>query len=304
MPQYSLGKLIKEARERRNLTQDELSNGICASQTLSKIETNVRPPNQKVAVKLLERLGFPSRLYNLDIEEENSKKLEIERILYYKLAHNDLDFDTLLEQYKESGETLDMLESQVYLMFSAIQKEADKEQPCIVLDLYVQALKQTMPSFELDANTYPKVMTFDELALLTRIANTDYTVGNTERALTRMIYVYNHYIEEKIDPLEASYHIPDILFKISIWEGEVGNAQGQIDFAKKGLEFCSKNNRNIRFDELTYSLACGFAQQGNMELAKLAFDKAFSIMDAFEHIELKKYYMELAKNRFFDLEFS
>ena len=61
MANYPIGGLIAEMRNRQNLSQEELTEGICAVSTLSKIENGVQMPSRKVYEALMQRLGIPSR---------------------------------------------------------------------------------------------------------------------------------------------------------------------------------------------------------------------------------------------------
>ena len=54
---YIIGKLIGEFRKRKKISQEELSFGICAVSTLSKIESGKQIPNRKTAEALLSKLG-------------------------------------------------------------------------------------------------------------------------------------------------------------------------------------------------------------------------------------------------------
>ena len=293
MAQYSLGSIIKEARERMNLTQEELSLGICSSQTLSKIETEARPPSQKVAEKLLEKLGLPVRLYNIPQNYKEEKRLELERLLYRYLIldENFLDFNVfdILGQYKNCDEKMDMVESQTYYMYKAIAKERySKTSASEVLNLYVTALQQTQENFTLDTSAYPKVMTFDELSILTSIARLDYEVKNKIRAFERLKYVSFHYENKGMNILEISYRMPKVLCTLSKWAVELKKADEAVFYAQKGLDFCSKNNRNLNFDYLAYYKACGLALQKNKD-AEQAFEDAFYVMDAMGHSEQKMY---------------
>lgn len=58
METYNIGKIIRETRTRRNISQEELSDGICSPVTLSRIENGMQKPSLKIEAALLERLGY------------------------------------------------------------------------------------------------------------------------------------------------------------------------------------------------------------------------------------------------------
>ena len=53
---YKIGNVIRKRRIDLNLTQEELSFGICSVSTLSKIENGERYPNKKNFDALMQRL--------------------------------------------------------------------------------------------------------------------------------------------------------------------------------------------------------------------------------------------------------
>ena len=76
MPLYSVGKVIKEARERlrcldkKKYSQENLCDGICSVPTLSKIECGLQNPSKKVMEALLQRLGLPIGIYNISATDK------------------------------------------------------------------------------------------------------------------------------------------------------------------------------------------------------------------------------------------
>ncbi|MCD7822757.1 MAG: helix-turn-helix domain-containing protein [Oscillospiraceae bacterium] len=58
MDKIEIGSLIKTCREDKNITQEELCNGICTASTLSRIESGKFNSNTSILARLLERLGL------------------------------------------------------------------------------------------------------------------------------------------------------------------------------------------------------------------------------------------------------
>lgn len=51
METYNIGKIIRETRTRRNISQEELSDGICSPVTLSRIENGMQKPSLNYVYK-------------------------------------------------------------------------------------------------------------------------------------------------------------------------------------------------------------------------------------------------------------
>lgn len=105
MGNYPIGRLIAEARSRRGLSQEELSGGICAPSTLSKIENGMQMPSRRVYLALLERLGLSHRSCLMFVSHVDMRRSTLEEELgrliagaEYPLAYQ------ALEEYLSCGE--------------------------------------------------------------------------------------------------------------------------------------------------------------------------------------------------------
>ena len=82
MASYTIGELIRDARERLHYSQEELCYGICTPSTLSRIENGLQTPGRKTLEGLMQRLGVADRIYyfllfmNL-LREENLGRLQL-----------------------------------------------------------------------------------------------------------------------------------------------------------------------------------------------------------------------------------
>lgn len=63
MEYYEIGDVLRNARLRHGLTQEELSFGICAVSTLSRIENGVSEPRGNTFRRLMRRMGEPETMY-------------------------------------------------------------------------------------------------------------------------------------------------------------------------------------------------------------------------------------------------
>lgn len=70
MPFYKLGPVIRQKREELGYTQEELADGICAVNTLSRYENGERLPKKDHIEMLLQRLGISDTLFSAYIDEK------------------------------------------------------------------------------------------------------------------------------------------------------------------------------------------------------------------------------------------
>ena len=79
MAYYTIGELIRDARERQKYSQEELSYGICAVSTLSRIENGLQVPGKKILEGLLQRLGAVDRIYYVYLNQEERERYQLEQ---------------------------------------------------------------------------------------------------------------------------------------------------------------------------------------------------------------------------------
>ncbi|MDE7185874.1 MAG: helix-turn-helix domain-containing protein [Lachnospiraceae bacterium] len=97
-------ELVRDLREAKGLSQEELCEGICAQETLSKIETCKRSPNKKNLYKLLKKMGMERENYYGFIEADKYE-------LYEKVREYNRCFPK--GKYEEAKKLLDEIEQGV-----------------------------------------------------------------------------------------------------------------------------------------------------------------------------------------------
>ncbi|NLL72429.1 MAG: helix-turn-helix transcriptional regulator, partial [Clostridiales bacterium] len=66
MGRYRLGDIIRMTRKSLSITQDQLSEGICSVETLSRVESGKQNPSKDVYELLMERMGrIRERAYSM-----------------------------------------------------------------------------------------------------------------------------------------------------------------------------------------------------------------------------------------------
>lgn len=163
---WSLGNTIKSIRQRRNISLQELSHGVCSVTTLSRIEANQREPDMLMASTLLERLGYhleKYELYTSPIEfEQYNQRLEIHQLLEQNKLPEMLD---KLKTYEEQVDLCNPLQKQfvkgMYGAFFLKSKEFQK-----ALSYLQEALSLTL----VDWRNF-SLVSFNELEILINLAN-------------------------------------------------------------------------------------------------------------------------------------
>lgn len=143
MSEKTLGKLLKETREKRNITKTKLCKGLCTVTALSRYENDERIASKVFMDAFLERLGINPHKYEFILSDEE--------FLYSRLR-NEIDNFIKRFQYNEALKTIEYYEKKIkegknlhlqfiYLKYGEIMintKEYCKEE-----EYFTQGLKYT-----------------------------------------------------------------------------------------------------------------------------------------------------------------
>lgn len=100
-----LGEIIKSERLKRNLTQTELSNGICTQFTISRIEVQNTPPAVDILIEICKKLNLTlndvfTDFSDFEYEEPKNNLQSILKKAELKLLKNNFDeASSILEKY-------------------------------------------------------------------------------------------------------------------------------------------------------------------------------------------------------------
>ena len=218
MAVYTIGKLIKETRERLHISQEELCGVVIAVSTLSKIENGKAAPSKKVREYLCQKLGLSNQLMAGEVTEVEMKRAEIECEVYNRLARQQYDYASLLEQYDGYREDYSILDKQFYLFGKAILYHNETNAHDLSESKFIAALNLTLPSFSIGMSLCNHYFSTLELLLINNIAICHYS-SNKEEAMHMMRELKDYFETKGMDISEKAKHYPAILYNLQNWEG-------------------------------------------------------------------------------------
>ncbi|MFW8052530.1 helix-turn-helix domain-containing protein [Vagococcus fluvialis] len=228
-----------EARKHKNLSQNELADGICTQTTLSRFENNGQVPSLKILIKLCQKLDFPIGDLFPKIGMKNSELVE---------SMDKVEFYFITSEYDMAQKIL------TELTF----KEEDKESELYLRYLY---LKGFLMIFKEQAVT-DILFTFDQILLSEKVnEETIYSllaytgIGMTysrEKDYDKAEYYFSKVIEKiyvyPINKTEDTWRVLNIVFHSGVFYAEVGEIEASNALLNYAIEICSLNH-------LTYYLA-------------------------------------------------
>lgn len=82
MAYYVIGHVIRELRVRKQMTQEDVADGICTPATLSKIENGSQMPSKRIVDAIMHRLGDTGYFFTgfCTLEEMNTGRELVEAL--------------------------------------------------------------------------------------------------------------------------------------------------------------------------------------------------------------------------------
>ncbi|MDR2590143.1 MAG: XRE family transcriptional regulator [Oscillospiraceae bacterium] len=245
---YSLGTMIRTLRERVNLTQDQLSCGICSKTTLFRIENDEMTDSFFTVEAIMQRLGRDIRLYkNFFLSKNDFIVVQIRDRISKSITER---------QYSEATKLLDLLESSKKIAKCNILQQFIKMSRAIVyknehtasqeeyLNMLISALHITCPQFnEREIEKY--VLTDNEIVLINIYASYIGDTGDLQREAEILTQLRKNLNTKYVDDFEKARMYPIILFNLSSSLGRAERYNEAIEIAVEGETFERNHGRLI-----------------------------------------------------------
>lgn len=289
MPQYAFGRMIKEYRKRKNITQEELALGLCDISTLSKIEAGKRDPYRKLAIALMNRLGIDTTLFNIPLTEEEYQRSVIERKIIAKYKTNDYSYADALEEYVNCGKEMNILEQQFYLTMKAYFADTAKQR----LSELKEALYLTYKNDILKDKLSGHYLTDEELALIGDIATCYIDLDEFESAILIQTNIVD-YIKGTLD--KSKYIVNTMLVSLqnkSLCYGLLENYEkcyeSTIEGQKLSIQYKNLNHMHM----FLYLEGVSLIKLDKIEQGKRVLVKSFLMLESYK---MAHTYGELAED--------
>ena len=280
---YIIGKLIGEFRKRKKISQEELSFGICAVSTLSRIESGKQIPNRKTAEALLSKLGESVPGNFLVMSGSEVARLNLESKMTGMIAHGDYEIVELLREYESVGD-MPVLEKQTYLFFKTIYDKRHGAESGNVLDAFCEALRLTIPDFRLETAAYPSLLTITELMLLNNISLVEYSMERKNEAIAIMEFLKSYFETKSVLSEDMSRNYPVILFNLSNWKGLAGFYEEAMELSELGIKVCAEFGKLAYYPYFIFNKGWCLCKLGKIPEGKWHLHNAFV---SFAYLEKK-----------------
>lgn len=258
MSTYNIGYFIRIRRTEMNISQEELCSGICSTVTLSRIESGRQMPSKNHLQMLLQRLGYSDAPF-LGVASERDYKIQQAK---FKARQANIDRDyaaerELLERFRElawpdpSVADRQFYESEDAYLLYLESKISNAE----ALERLENALRLTCPHY--DRNNLPKLMTFEEILLINKIAIMLAKESDRDLAIKMFYHLKDFYDRNVVDIEESLRAKPMILYNLSKCLGLAGRIEESMDICYHGINLARSTGRCSHLAKTLYNLAYG-----------------------------------------------
>lgn len=298
MAVFQLGPIIKSRREELNLTQEELSDGICSVPTLSRIENGERLPTKNHFEMLLQRLGYSEMFCDcyIDKREFRIHKLKFKIRQAYVINNFELA-SSFLKEFEELLEEKTQIDKQFLTLYKILLNEPAYSEEA-KLALFEEALQLTCPNYK--SNRIPHVLSYEEIILLNNIAICNDNIGNRSQAISILYAVNDYYNKHIVGAEEALRTRLMILYNLSKYLGQDGRFDECIEICDTALDISRNTGRCQYFDITLFNKAWACINRGypnDKETAKEALKHAYYFSNTLgknaESDFYKNYYFEV-----------
>ncbi len=144
-PDYSFGTYLTELREYKNISQEQLSDGLCDTGMLSRFERGEREPDILLQERLMTRLGVQVENHtNYLLYDDYGRAKKREEIMLALMKENP-ECGTLLKEYAKAYLGYNFLDEQFYLVMLAQYKRQQGCDEKELEELLAKALVLTVP---------------------------------------------------------------------------------------------------------------------------------------------------------------
>ena len=262
MSDYNKASLITYYRIKKNMTQEELSENICDSYTLTRYENGSLNPSEENYSKIMKKLGIPEDTIIFHYQTEDIGTLALQdKLLYY--FENRL-YDKAQAEINNiiSKNLLPLTYAENCQFINRVQYTIDYENGCLSLSEYIlkleTLLKLSFKEYSPESFHSKPFFTENELLILNNLAIAYEETGDFETS-NRLFYNMYEYFENDIHNYTKSYHL--FLLNYSNLLGKSGKYEESINISRQGISWLMNHNKGNYLYYFVYNIGWNYIEK-------------------------------------------
>jgi transcriptional regulator with XRE-family HTH domain len=254
MGKYRLGDIICMTRKSLSITQEQLCEGICSVETLSRVENGKQNPSRDTYELLMERMGRSrERAYSIMSISEYHILEKMKLFEDYIEIYDYVKAEIVLDEIKKTlGYT--NLDRQFFIRAeNIINYRLKRINAMVFLDNLENAILLTIPQYgKISLSRWP--LNFHEVVLMLNISSAYAQNKNYIKAIEILEDAYNVMNQSYMDEQKRVLMQSTICNNLSKWYGLIDEYEKAIEIAKDGIEICKKHRLGHVLPNLLYSI--------------------------------------------------
>lgn len=286
MSVQNAGIIIREARQKAGLTQEQLSEGICSVISLSRIENNTAGVSPSTFQALMAHAGANSEAY-----PEFASRTDFDCFYTLKRARFYLDTWLLQEAYDELEkiEQMHWADNRYYyqewlLLHGRLQLRSGCGDPQQIFDTALSALHISRPGFN-SFDFRNLLLSLPEIELCILLAHASFYLENTQMCLEICTQISAYLSNNAVSFLEKDRLLAENAIVYTKYLIKTADYRQAVKIADTYRHLMVKNFDDAPLLELTFLTGLGYYFNGDSETAftyiKTAFFSAHSIRSCY-----------------------
>ncbi|MCL2287788.1 MAG: helix-turn-helix domain-containing protein [Candidatus Bathyarchaeota archaeon] len=297
MPKYLAGEIIKQLREQRGMTQQELSASLLERGHLSKIENGKIMPKKDTLKVLLERLGY-NPILSMDFflgEKEAEFQSMVDKIEGLLKMRKTQEADVFITQLENNEEFMKIPPNkQQLLYFKAGSKLYKNEDAAEVLKLLEGAIKITTPKFR--EEYIPKYfLTKTDIAIINGFAIVYGENNQLENAIALLYRLKDNFDNRFMDNESKGRHYPMVIENLTRYLTKAKKHEEAIKLCDVGIKFCIESSHMRLLPRIVTNKAICMYEIGDKEQCKKLLRQAYytyEMREQFDSMQNIKNYVQ------------
>ncbi len=285
---YLMGDYIREQRERLGVTQEDLCEGICSPGTLSKIENGRQSVRLNQYIALMERLGLPVQPIGVQVTEEEMEWYRLKSKIQYTTALDNWDIEKELQKLENIAKKHTNEEKQFIMFNRAVVNMKKGEDIDKVIDMLSEAMRITYPQFDISKTASVKLLTMDEMLIISNIAIALNSKGSVLDAIKWETFLKEYMENDRLEYDGVGRLYPLVVFNLSNWVGAYNRYDEALQLCNIGIEYCNEHGKLNMYTELLYNKSKYLFELKKDEEAKKYMLYAYCIATVRNHKKIQK----------------
>ncbi len=273
-------EIIRKCRENAGLSQEALSDEVCSSETLSRIERGLVTPEEKNYRSLMEKMNQAMERDRgfINVEEYELRE-ELRMVSKYTTQMEYEKAYRVWHKLRKKIPKNSMENRQCILRYDTLirygRRKIGWEE---AIRQYETALRETMPKFgKIDITRWP--LTRTEIFLLNNIASGYYNIGRKQEAKEILNSIKKALQSSNV---AVTYQVREyvvVLYNIAMIEKLEGNTARAQRIFEEGIYLELQAGRFTKVAKLLYGIGWVLKEEGQEEKARQVIKQAFFLSD-------------------------